>query len=75
MGGDGKLVPLASTTRDTSILVKVSLLDKIRDALNGLPAWLKSVQAVVVGLAALIAAVFGLIKVLKKRDKPDGPPG
>ncbi|MGZ5986259.1 MAG: DUF11 domain-containing protein [Caulobacteraceae bacterium] len=69
MGGDGKLQPLASTTLDTPILVKVGIVDIVRDWLNGLPAWLKSIQAAIVALAAVIAAVFGLIKVLKKRGE------
>ncbi|HEY4031187.1 MAG TPA: hypothetical protein VGM25_12635 [Caulobacteraceae bacterium] len=69
VGGDGKLVALASTTLDTPIQVKVDATDRVRDWLDGLPGWLKSIQAVIVGLAAVAGAVFALIKVFKKRGE------
>ncbi|MDR1969689.1 MAG: hypothetical protein LBQ32_13535 [Burkholderiaceae bacterium] len=74
IGADGRLVSLADTNLNTPITVKVGFWQSVMDWLNAAPVWLKALQAVVAALTALAVAVFGLIKVLKKRGDPTDSP-
>jgi hypothetical protein len=68
-GTHGHLVTLMNSTLNTQILVKVGPGQRLMNALSAMPVWLNALTAAVAALATLAAAVFGLLRVLKKREK------
>jgi hypothetical protein len=72
---DGGWIPLASTTKNQTIHVTVDKADAVRDVLDGIPDWLKSIQAIVVALAALLGAVILLVRRWRKLKGAKAKPG
>lgn len=64
---DGGWTPLASTTKDQTIHVLVGKTDAVRDALDVIPGWVRSVTTIVVAVSALVGAVVALIHRFRKR--------
>lgn len=64
--GSGECVPLRSTTQNYTVDVQVKPLDQVRDFLLTTPDWIKIISAILVALAGLIAAVFGVRNAIRK---------
>jgi hypothetical protein len=56
----GECVPLRSTTQNYTVNVEVGPMDRVLDFITGMPDWIKAITAVIVALAGLVAAWFGL---------------
>jgi len=61
--------PLRSTTQNYPVDVQVGWQGQVQDVLRATPDWLKLVTAVLVALAALISAIFGLRNAFRKRNE------
>ena len=59
-------MPLRSTTQNYTVDVQVKPLDQVRDFLLTTPDWIKIISAILVALAGLIAAVFGVRNAIRK---------
>jgi hypothetical protein len=63
---NGRRYPLAGTQTAKVIQVEVSTLSRVREYLDALPGWMKSLTAVLTALAALVAAWFGVRTAVRK---------
>jgi hypothetical protein len=63
---NGTRYPLAGTQTAKVIRVKVSTLSRVREYLDALPGWMKSLTAALTALAALVAAWFGVRTAIRK---------
>jgi hypothetical protein len=59
-------VPLRSTTQNYTVNVEVGPMDQALDFITATPDWIKAVTAVLVALAGLIAAWFGVRNALRR---------
>jgi hypothetical protein len=63
---ENQCYPLRSTTQNYPVEVQVGWQGQVQDVLRATPDWLKLVTAVLVALAALISAIFGLRNAFRK---------
>ncbi|MGE0742434.1 MAG: hypothetical protein AB7O98_13925 [Hyphomonadaceae bacterium] len=63
---EGQCYPLRSTTQNYEVEVVVGWSGRIQDFLGTLPDWIKLVSGVLVALAGLVAAWFGLRNAFRK---------
>jgi hypothetical protein len=63
---EGVCYPLRSTSHNYEVDVRVGFTGQVQDFLGTLPNWLKLISAVLVALAGLVAAVFGLRNAFRK---------
>jgi hypothetical protein len=67
---NGRRYMLDDTQTLKTVTVEVGMVDTIGDWLDALPSWLKRITAILIALAALVAAWFGLKAAIRKGRSP-----
>ncbi len=75
-GADGRRIPLKSTIFNRVVTVEVGWSGWLADLLDGLPAWMRRIEVVLIALATLIAAIFGVFVAFRRgrRDLSSAKP-
>lgn len=68
-GAEHVLVPTSMAHQVKVVVRPLTLIQKIRRGIDAAPGWLKSITAIISGIAALIAAIVALTSTARKKSR------